>query len=162
MNGSRQLSNLLIGILATLLAVLVIAIVAVLAVKFNLLTQPTTVPATARPVLVTRVVPGSDATVRTYPTLPPAWTDTPLPTVTATAPTATASETETATSTPALPPLDTPVPTATGPTPTRRPNLAPSATRSGSRTTPRPSPTFETGQVKDRAFSYQSAGSTRP
>src|SRR5258708_15971318 len=85
----------------------------------------TSVQTTARPVLVTRVVPGSNATLPSYPTLPPAWTETPTPTVTATAPTATLSETETATFTP----TDTPVPTATGPTPKRRPTVTPSATQ---------------------------------
>jgi hypothetical protein len=146
-NQSRQSTNLLIGILATLLAVLIIATIAILAAQFNLLNWPSSVQATARPVLVTRVVPGSNATLPSYPTLPPAWTETPTPTVTATAPTATPSETETATFTPTFPPTDTPVPTATGPTPKRRPTVTPSATHAAPRGTPFPSPTFETGQA---------------
>jgi hypothetical protein len=147
--ASRGSSNLLIGILATVLIIMVIGVIAILAVQYNLLNQAPPTAAIARPVLVTRVVQGTDLTRRAFPTLPPAWTFTPSPTTSPTQPTATASLTEAPTITPTFPPTDTPIPTQPGPTRTRRPTLTPFPTLTGTpgpaatlKSTPGPSPTL--------------------
>jgi len=126
--ASSGSSNWLVTLVALVLIVLVVGVIVVLATQTSLFTGATPVPATAQSVLVTRVVPGQDLTPRAFPTLPPAWTDTPVPSATATVPTLTPSVTPTTTITPTFPPTDTPAPTVTGPTPTRRPTLTPSVT----------------------------------
>ena len=102
MKSPSNSSNVLITILAIVLIVLVVGVIVILASQFNLLSRATPLPPSARPVLVTRVVPGTDLTARAFPTLPPAWTLTPSPTVSPTAPTPTPSETETVTLTPTV------------------------------------------------------------
>ena len=142
---SSSLSNWLITVVTLVLIVLVVGVIVVLVTQTSLFAGPTPLPPTAPPVLVTRVVPGTDLTPRVYPTLPPAWTDTPVPSTTPTVPTLTPSATQTPTITPTRRPTNTAAPTATGPTPTRRPTETPSLTpsRTPTGTTPgrTPSPT---------------------
>ena len=128
MKSSTGASNGLITVLALVLIVLVVGAIVLLATQTNLFSGATPAPATGQPVLVTRVVPGQDLTPRAFPTLPPAWTETTVPSATATVPTRTPSQTSTLTITPTFPPTNTPAPTVTGPTPTRRPTLTPSMT----------------------------------
>jgi hypothetical protein len=129
-SASPRSSNCLFTLLALVLIVLVVGAIFVLVTQYNLLNSPTPVPATARPVQVTRVVPGTDLTARAFPTLPPEWTVTPSPTTSPTQPTLTPSKTESPTITPTFPPTKKPAPTATGPTPTRRPTWTPRITPS--------------------------------
>ena len=128
MNPNRGSSNLLIGLLAAVVIVVVIGAIAVLAYQYNLLQQATPAPITARPVLVTQIVPGTDLTARAFPTLPPEWTVTPTPTASATQPTDTPRPSETSTITPTFPPTDTPAPTGAGPTRTHAPTWTPTFT----------------------------------
>ena len=137
MKASSGSSNWLITFVALALVALVVGVIVVLATQSGLLRRPTPVAATARPVRVTRVVPGTDLTQRAFPTLPPVWTDTPVPSPSPTVPTLTPSATETSTITPTFPPTNTPAPTVTGPTPTRRPTLTPSLTPTVTPTTTR-------------------------
>jgi hypothetical protein len=113
--ASRRSPNLILGLLAFGLWALVIGLIALLATGF---TRGNPTPA-APP---TRVVPGANLTAPVYPSLPPEWTATPVPTASATQPTDTPSPTAASTLTPTFAPTDTPIPTATGPTPTRRPS----------------------------------------
>ena len=128
MKASPRPFGFVVVILAGLLLLLFLGATFILVQQYLSLNQLTPAPQVTALAPVIVVVPGTNQTAMSYPTLPPEWTATSSPTATATAPTPTPSETKAPTLTPTFLPTNTPAPTQAGPTRTRRPTGSPTST----------------------------------